>query len=342
MRQTITAVPCALVKLLVGLSVIAALGRLYADDGPVKPTIWSIFPQSAPAPNRHPLLSIFPEPLPSGRTSITMEASSQFLRPDFETGDGGRAFARFDGEEWGLTLDLARPFGPLVLNLRLRGIWRSGGWADQAFASWHTIIGTPQGGRHNAPKFRLDYTLIMDGQTIARLTDDRASFMDADLAVLYPFGDQDSGGRLGLSVQAPTGKREDFSGSGGWDELLGLALWKSFGDFRFHIQLECAFLGVDDDNPYDLVLTGRTQKRAWAGISCQGNGRGFWSGLGLDITIAYTESLYATGIPRIDRPGWQQHWTFSHARLPKWRAGISEDAGTYTNPDLTVFLQYRF
>ena len=347
MRQIITAASRTLPKLLACLLMIAAPVRLHpgaaqADAGTIKPATWSVFTQSAPTPNRHPLLSIFPEPLPEGKTSITMDASSQFLRPDFEVSDGGRTLVRFDGEDWGLTLDLALPIGPLLLNLRLRGVWRTGGWADQAFASWHTIIGTPQGGRHEAPKFRLDYILSRDGRLVARLNSDRACFMDTDLAILYPFGDQDTGGRAGVSLQAPTGSRNDFSGSGGWDELMGLALWKSLRDFRFHIQLEYAFLGVGDDNPYDLVLDGRTQKRAWAGVTYQGRGGSFWSGLGLDITISYTESPYVTGMPRIDRPGWQQHWTFTHSRLPKWRMGISEDAGTYTNPDLTVFLQYRF
>jgi hypothetical protein len=271
-----------------------------------------------------------------------MESASQFLRPDYEVSGDGRTFVRIDGEDWGLVLDLAHGFGPLVLNLRMRGVWRSGGWADQAFASWHNVLGVPQGGRDVAPRFRLDYTLLRDSHLVAQLTKDRACFMDTDLAVLYPFGDQEAGGRVGLSIQAPTGSRGDFSGSGGWDELVGVALWKSLGLFRFHTQLEYAFLGIADANPYSLVLGQRTQKRAWVGVTYQGSGTGFWSGLGLDISIGYTESPYEVSIPRIDRPGWLQHWTFSHSRLPKWRMGISEEAGTYTSPDLTAFVQYRF
>jgi len=302
---------------------------------------WHIFPQEAPNSNRHPLFSIFPEPLPDGRTSVTMEASNQFLRTDYEVAGDGRTFARIDGEDWGLTVDLARGFGPLVFNLRLRGIWRSGGCTDQVFASWHTLLGTPRGGRENAPKFRLDYTLMRDSQLIAQLTSDRACFMDTDLAVLYPFGNAESGGRLGVSIQAPTGSRSDFSGSGGWDELVGAALWKSWGAFRLHTQLEYAFLGISDSNPYGTVLERRNQKRAWIGIAYQGAGRGFWNGLGLDIAIGYTESPYSVGISRMDTSGWQQHWTFTHTRLPKWKIGLTEEAGTYTSPDLTVFVKYR-
>jgi len=297
--------------------------------------------QETPRPNRHPLLSILPEPLPDGRASIAADGASQFLRPDFETARGGATFARFDGEDYGLALDYAKRLGPVALSLRLRAAWRSSGFTDQIFASWHGFLGTPMGGRDKAPRFRLDYTLKINGQTIAHLAEDRASLMDADLAMLVPFGNDAGGGRVGASVQIPTGRRDDFSGSGSWDWLVGTALWKRLGAFRLHTQLECAFLGVGDDNPYSLAMVKRTQKRAWAGVACIGGGGGFFDGLGLDISVAYAESPYSIGVPRIDSPSWQQHWTFSHTRLPMWRMGITEEAGTYFSPDLTVYILYR-
>jgi|GEM_PF-362674 len=342
-NKTITLIFCPLLM----CSALSAKEALQSSELPLdiggttdKSSRWHSFPQESPAPNRHPIFSIFPEPLPYGRTAITIEASNQFLRTDFEIADNGRTFARIDGEDWGLTVDLAREFGPMLFNLRIRGTWRSGGWSDQAFASWHTLLGTPRGGREEAPKFRLDYTLIRDGQLVAQLTKDRACLMDTDLAVLYPFGNSESGGRLGLSIQAPTGSRSDFSGSGGWDELVGIALWKSWGYFRFHTQLEYALLGVSDSNPYNLLIEHSNQKRAWIGIAYQGRGHSFWRGLGLDISIGYTESPYSIGVSRIDTSGWQQHWSFSHTRLPNWKIGFTEEAGTYTSPDLSVFLKY--
>jgi hypothetical protein len=266
---------------------------------------------------------------------VAIEVANQFLRPEFEAGDGGRTSARFDGEDWYLTLDCAKAVGPLALNLRLRGAWRTGGWTDQLLAAWHAMLAAPTGGRDKVRDFQLTYSLIRDGVTVARLGESRASFMDADLAVLFPFGDAAGGGRVGASLQVPTGRAGDFSGSGGWDWLVGAALWKKAGPFTFHAQAERAFLDIPGDSPYALVMDGRAQSRAWAGIACQGGG------LGVDVTIAYAEGLYATGIPRIDRSGWQQHWTFSHARLPGWRAGFTEEAGTYFSPDLTAFVQWR-
>jgi hypothetical protein len=44
----------------------------------------------------------------------------------------------------------------------------------------------------------------------------------------------------------------------------------------------------------------------------------------------------------VDRAGWQQHWIFSHRAIPRWRFGISEEAGTYTAPDITAFVSCRF
>ena len=66
------------------------------------------------------------------------------------------------------------------------------------------------------------------------------------------------------------------------------------------------------------------------------------SGLGLEVALAYAGSPYRTGLSRLDKAGWQQHWTFRHRRLPRWRFGFSEEAGTYTAPDITAFTAYRF
>ncbi len=103
--------------------------------------------QATPRPNRVAWEEIFPEPLPEAVTGLALEATSQFLRPDRRQGSDGRSLARLDGEEWQLTGDWALALGPGRLNLRLRLVERSGGFADQAFVTWHSILGAPQGGR---------------------------------------------------------------------------------------------------------------------------------------------------------------------------------------------------
>ncbi|MFN8011090.1 MAG: DUF3187 family protein [Holophagaceae bacterium] len=297
---------------------------------------------ATPRPNRVAWFAVFPEPLPEGRTALALEATSQFLRPDRQDSSDGRTVARLDGEEWQLTGDLARELGPGRLNLRLRVVNRSGGFADQAFVSWHTAFGIPNGGRELAPKFQFRYHLERDGVVVADLRHAKTQLLDADLAYVVPFGTPDLGGRAGASVQLPNGKRDDFSGSGGTDWTAGAMGWARLGPFRAFVQAEQVFLGVGASNPYRAVLARTRFARGWAGIGAQGRGPGFWRGLGLEISLAASESPYATKVGRIDRAGWQQHWILSHKALPRWRFGISEEAGTYTAPDITAFVSYRF
>jgi hypothetical protein len=297
---------------------------------------------ATPRPNRVAWFAVFPEPLPEGRATLALEATSQFLRPDRRDSTDGRTVARLDGEEWQLTGDVARQLGPGRLNLRLRVVNRSGGFADQAFVTWHTAFGIPNGGRELSPRYGMDYRLERDGVRVAELAHAKTQLLDADLAYVVPFGDEAFGGRAGASLQLPTGKRADFSGSGGTDGLLGAMGWKRFGPLRAFAQVEQVLLGVGASNPYRAVLSRRRLVRGWLGAGVMGEGPGFWRGLGLEVSVAASESPYAVKIGRVDRAGWQQHWIFSHRAIPRWRFGISEEAGTYTAPDITAFVSCRF
>lgn len=298
--------------------------------------------QETPRPNRVPWFELFPEPLADGQGALTLEASSQWLRPDFEQSADGRTRARLDGEEWQLMGDLPWRLGPVILSLRTRLVYRSGGIADQAMQSWHKLWGMPDANRDSRPNFQFSYRLNRDGQTIVELSQPGLHLMDTDLALLLPFGDRNQGARLGLSVQAPTGRMKDFTGNEAWDGVVGGAAWKAWGTFRLHGQAEEVFLGLPSDSALRAVIVKRNFPRAWAGIGYQGAGPGFWNGLGLDITLGYSSNPYHVGISRIDAPTWQQHWTFSHAALPHWRFGFSEEAGSYVAPDITAYVTYRF
>ena len=298
--------------------------------------------QETPRANRMVWFGGFPEPLPAGEGELALEISSQLLRPAFEHSGDGRSFARVDGEDWQLTLDQAVRLGPGRLNLRLRAVARSGGILDQVITSYHVALNLPQGGREDTPKYRLDYRLIRDGVVVGDLRRPGMHFMDTDLAYVVPFGDSTLGARVGASLQLPTGNASDWSGNGGTDAMVGAAAWKAWGPWRLHGQAERVWLGVPAHSPYRAVLEHNSLSRVWAGGGYQGQGRGLLTGLGLDITVAYAESPYHVGIYRVDRSGWQQHWTLSHQALPNWKFGVSEDAGTFTNPDITFYLIRRF
>lgn len=298
--------------------------------------------QEPPAPNRLAWLAIFPEPLPDGQARLSLEATSQFLRLDFQQSPDGRSRARLDGEEWQLTGDLPWPVGPGILNLRVRAVHRGGGIGDSSFEFWHRALGTQNGGREEVPMGRLDYHLERDGVVLAHLDRPGLHLMDLDLAYLIAWGSPALGARVGASLQLPTGRRKDFSGSGGLDGTLGVAGWKSLGAWRLHGQAERVLVGLPTHSPYRAVLTHRSFNRLWAGVGFQGEGPGFWRGLGVDVSLAYSASPYQVGISRIDRAGWQQHWTLTHRALPKAHFTVSEEAGTYAAPDLTLAFGYRF
>lgn len=295
-----------------------------------------------PRPNRHVLLGLFPEPLGPRRPALTLEAASQFLRPDREQSGDGRSFARVDAEEWTAMADLGMDLGPGRLGLRLRVVHRSGGIADRVFYNWHKVFGMPQGGREAAPMNRLDLRLVRDGRTVAELREARLQLLDTDVSYTLEGGDARQGWRAGGSLQLPTGRDHDFSGSGGLDLLAGAAGWTTAGDFRFHGQVERLHLGLPRNSAWRAALATRTLHRAWAGLGWQGGGRGLLSGLGLDLTVAYAQSPFALDLPRLDAPGWSQHWTLTHTTLPAWSLSLSEEAGSYLNPDLVLALRRRF
>ncbi|HTL99465.1 MAG TPA: DUF3187 family protein [Holophagaceae bacterium] len=298
--------------------------------------------QETPRPNRVGWLEIFPEPLPDGEDRAAFELTSQFLRPDRAVSADGRTRAALDAEDWLLTFDKAWDLGSGRLNARLRVQERWGGLLDQFLVNYHTLLGTDSGGRELSPKWRSVMSLERDGRVVVDAEGPETQLMDLDLAWVRPFGTAEAGARLGVDVQAPTGSRRGGSGSGSWDESAGGAAWRRFGGFTLRAQGEFIHLGVDGSNPWSAVLARDHFGRGWAGAAWQGEGPGFWRGLGLSLDFGYTENPFRTGLPRMDDPGWQVHAGLSHRALPRWRFGFSEEAGTYFAPDLTLFAAYRF
>lgn len=297
--------------------------------------------QETPINNRAVWFRIFPEPLPEAVNTLALEASSQFLCTGRESLDNGATVARLDGEDWQLTGDFAGAAGPGRFNVRIRGVISSGGIGDQAVTNWHQLLDLPQGGRDQAPKNRFDYRLVVNGQPIAVLDRPGSHLLATDLAYVIEAGDRLRGVRMGASVQLPTGDRRAWGSDGGINEMAGVAAWTGWGPFRIHAQVEGVHLDLPADSLFRGVIPHRTFGRGWVGLSAQDDGPGWWRGFGLDVTLQYYQSPYKVGISYIDLPGVQQHWVFRHRALPKWRFGFSEDAGNFTEPDVTFFVIYR-
>jgi hypothetical protein len=297
--------------------------------------------QETPMNNRAVWFRILPEPLPEGVNAIALEASSQFLATGQETTLDGRTLARLDGEDWQLTGDLAWRLGPGRLNVRLRAVESSGGIGDQTILNFHRVFALPGGSRDLAANNQLDYRLIVNGRTVAALDKSGSHLLGTDVAYVVPFGDRAAGGRAGASLQLPTGDDRNWSTDGGVNAMAGFALWRSWGRWTLHGQVEGVRLGLPAQSAFRLAIAHRNLGRAWLGLGYRDDGPGFWRGFALDVTLQYVESPFKVGLRNIDLPGFQQHWVFSHRSLPRWRFGFSEDGGSFTEPDITLFAVFR-
>jgi hypothetical protein len=293
--------------------------------------------QETPHPNRLAWLSIFPEPMPEGDNQVALEATNQFLRPNRTVSPDGRSQAQLDGEDWELVDDLATGLGPGRINLRTRIDHRSGGIADRAIMTWHDILGLPQGGREQVPLFQDHWDLTRDGQVVFSSDRPRTLVQGLDLAYVVPLGDGDNGGRLGGTVQLPTGGERILQSSGGTNYLAGAALWHTFPFGRMWTQAEEIWIQLPEHSPLRTVIVRGQFWRAWIGLVT-----GQWHGFSLDLSFSYNETPYGTGLVRLDKYGLQQTWIVRHTRCPHWRFGFTEKAGTFATPEITGFTTYRF
>jgi hypothetical protein len=298
--------------------------------------------QETPHPNRLPWLSIFPEPLPEGVSQVSLEGSNQFLRTSRQDSPDGLAHAELEGEDWQVTSDVAWALGSGLLNLRTRLTYRSAGFMDRAIMNWHHLLGVGQGGRDQVQNFMDVYHLDRNGVVVFDLSRPRLELQGLDLAYVLPWGNKNAGGRLGGSIQVPTGHAEELQSSGGTNFMAGLGAWTTFGPLRFWAQGEDMWISLPQDSPLRQVVSRGQFWRAWAGAHYQGPGGGFLRGFSLDLSYSYNETPYWTKLVRIDKYGAQQTWVFSHERLPRWRFGFTEKAGTFSTPEITFFTTYRF
>jgi hypothetical protein len=207
--------------------------------------------------------------------------------------------------------------------------------------NWHNLIGVEQGGRSDVPTFDDVYRLSRDGVPVFDLTSPRLQIQGVDLGYVVPWGDGRNGGRAGATVQVPTGHRLELQSSGGTNFLAGAALWRTFGAFRAWVQAEDIWISLPAHSPLRSVVSRGQFWRAWAGVAYLGPGGSFLKNLGLDLSFAYNETPYRTGLVRVDKYGLQQTWAFRHRKAPRWRFGFTEKAGTFATPEITGFVTFR-
>ncbi len=150
---------------------------------------------------------------------------------------------------------------------------QSGGFLDGFIENYHSTFGFPQGGRDQAPRNRLLYRYVKDGQERLKVSDSGSGLGDINLNggwQVWGGKDQPSAVALRTSLKLPTGSSSELHGSGSWDFslwMVGSRDWKvTYG----HLTLFGA-AGLMGMTGGDVL---ESQQRNWVGFGSLGAG---WS-----------------------------------------------------------------
>jgi hypothetical protein len=116
-----------------------------------------------------------------------------------------------------------------------------GGFLDPLISNYHKAFGLPNGARDRTPENRLEYQYQVDGVDQLRLSGSASSVGDLTLHLKKLLMEGNGHGlAVRTAVKLPTGKRENFTGSGKTDLGIGVA-WSrvgsrfgGYGNFSYH------------------------------------------------------------------------------------------------------------
>lgn len=220
-----------------------------------------------------------------------------------------------------------------------------GGVFDGFIEGWHSFFGLPQEGRPEAPRNRLRYSYVKNGQTRLLLDDSGSGPGDIRLSGgVQLYDDQRPNPRrlaLRASLKLPTGESAGLRGSGSTD----FALWLTGADdwqlpALGHLTLFGAAGGMamtDGD-----VL--RDQQRNLAGFATLGFGWGpaHWIDVKAQLS-GHTPFFQGSELRELARPALQVivGGTLHFSDRTSLDIGVSEDAAVNTSPDVALHLALR-
>jgi len=168
--------------------------------------------------------------------TLTIEHANNFTAGAADaatTGAGPGALpdlaVRFDGSTTVSTLGLRGALGErLEWGLEVPHVLHSGGVTDGFIENFHELFGFPDGGREDAPRDRLSYSIVQRGSEVVAVEEARGHLGDVRgwFGVRLTEGDRQA--VLRTMVKAPTGRVDDLSGSEGTD----VAAWLELVDRR--------------------------------------------------------------------------------------------------------------
>ncbi len=285
--------------------------------------------------NQSPLLALYglPSPLPARLPApgIGHIAGVVNWGNSAVTETTGPASFTIDGEVFEARVHVERALGARFA-VHAEVAWRqlSEGSLDDFIDDWHGIFGLPDGSRSQLPADELLIEYRAAETAELRVDESTSGIADVPLALGYQLYASDSRAlATWLTVKAPVGSVEDFTGSGAMDVAVTLAgdsrlgeRWQLFG------QVDLAWLGEGD------LLPELQEDHAWALMA--GVTWNAWRGLDLTTQVAANSAVFESGATNFDGDAVVLTFGGSYRTNGGWQfdLGISEDIEVDASPDV--------
>ncbi len=313
------------------------------------PTLWAVEITPFSAQNQSPLVQIFGLP-PMGSATIVARGKAEGnvildYASNYVNDSNARENILLDGESARLTLEgrfgIARGF---EAGVEIPFVVLGGGFLDSFIEGYHNAFGFPQGGRDQAPRNRLLYRYVRDGQE--RLLVDKSSYGLGDIRLkgawqLYPeTPSQPRSVALRASLKLPTGDSDPLHGSGSTD----LALWITASDAQ---SLSGGNLTLFGGAGILAMTDGRIlqdQQRHWVGFGGLGVGWSPLRWLALKIqTNAHTPFYNESDLKELNAVSAQLTvgGTLAFSDRITLDLGVTEDIIVATAPDVVFHFDLR-
>ncbi len=312
-------------------------------------TLWAVEITPFSTQNQSPLVQIFGLP-PLGSAAVVAPGKAEGnvildYASNYVNDSDARENILLDGESARLTLEgrlgIARGF---EAGVEIPFVVLGGGFLDSFIEGYHNAFGFPQGGRDQAPRNRLLYRYVRDGQE--RLLVEKSSYGLGDIRLkgawqLYPkTASQPRSVALRASLKLPTGDNDQLHGSGSTD----LALWITASDVhslaRGHLTL---FGGAGI-----LAMTAgrilQDQQRHWVGFGGLGVGWSPLRWLALKVqTNAHTPFYNESDLKELNAVAAQLTigGTLAFSERMTLDLGVTEDIIVGTAPDVVFHFDLR-
>ena len=292
--------------------------------------------------NQHPVVALYglPSPLPARLPAAdeTRVAAVVNWSNFAVTESRDDASVTLDGEVFETRLHLDHGFaGRFAVHGELAYRHLSAGSLDSAVETWHRIFGLPNGSRDQLPDDQLLLEYRTGSQTPLYIDQSVGGFADIPLAAGYQLvASETSAAATWLTVKLPTGKAEDFTGSGAVDVALTVAAehraaerWQLFG------QANVAWLGDGD------VLPEYQESYAWSALA--GVSWNAWRALDLTLQFEANSAVLDTGMKELDGDAVVLTFGGTYRTTGGWQfdLGVSEDIEVDASPDVVFNLAVR-